>query len=415
MASTRLQVEHGITELCYDVDLVSLMLQQAEMQSRGKGGLDFSTLQSLQKSSPTGYAIEARVYAEIPTRNFAPSPGLLQHVDWYSAPGVRIDTWIRSGTNISPFYDPMIAKVIVWDRDSHDAAVDKMLDTLRLSKVQGCPTNFQYLAAIVSSDAFKKGDTTTAFLTSDSFHFEPTTIDVISGGAYTTVQDWPARRGVGNGVPESGPLDSVSFRLANILVGNEQGVEGLEITLVGPELLFHAPAIIAITGGTIEIAINGEAASTNTRLLVPKGATVKLGRVTKGCRSYLAVKGGFPSIPQYLGSKSTTTTLKLGGYQGRQLVANDSIDLDPRTTEWAAAFTSVQIPAESRLDNLWTNDWDIFTMPGPHDEPYFTTEQGKLCIRVVETVLTCRPRHFVQHYMEDFAQCHTKRIQASRP
>lgn len=363
--------------MCYGVDLVSLMLQQAEMQARGQGGLDIAALQSLQKSAPTGYAIEARVYAEIPTRNFAPSPGLLQHIQWYEAPGVRVDTWITSGTNISPYYDPMIAKVIVYDAQSHDAAVDKMLDTLRLSKVQGCPTNFQYLAAIVSSEAFRKGDTTTAFLTSEGFKFESKTIDVVSGGAYTTIQDWPARRGVGNGVPESGPMDSVSFRLANILVGNDEGVEGLEITLAGPELLFHAPAIIAVTGGEIDLAISGEKAETNTRLLVPAGGVVKLGLVSKGCRSYMAVKGGFPSVPSYLGSKATTTTLKLGGYQGRQLVANDCIDLDPRTEQWAQTFQPLSLPLESRLANLWSNEWDLYTMPGPHDEPTFITEEGE--------------------------------------
>jgi len=376
--NTRLQVEHGITEMCYGVDLVSLMLQQAEMQARGAGGLDIESLRSLQSSTPKGYAVEARVYAEIPTRNFAPSPGLLQHIEWYDAPGVRVDTWITSGTHISPYYDPMIAKVIVWDETSHDAAVDKMLDTLRLSKVQGCPTNFQYLAAIVSSEAFRKGDTTTAFLTSDSFAFSPITVDVIAGGAYTTIQDLPARRGVGNGVPESGPLDPVSFRLANILVGNEEGVEGLEITLVGPELHFHAPAIVAITGGLLDVSIDGQTVETNTRLLVPAGKRLKLGSVTKGCRAYLAVKGGFPTIPSYLGSKSTTSTLKLGGYQGRQLVANDCLDLSPETVAWAEKYSSASIPEPSRLHHLWSNDWDIYTMPGPHDEPAFTTEQGEM-------------------------------------
>jgi hypothetical protein len=376
--NTRLQVEHGITEMCYNADLVSLMLQQAEMQARGKGGLEIEGLRSLQSSNPTGYAIEARVYAEIPTRDFAPSPGLLQHIEWHDAPGVRVDTWITSGTNISPFYDPLIAKVIVWDAATHDNAVDKMLDTLRLSKVQGCPTNFQYLAAIVESEAFRKGDTTTAFLTSESFKFSPVTADVISGGAYTTIQDLPARRGIGNGVPESGPLDSVSFRLANILVGNDETTEGLEITMMGPELLFHAAAIVSVTGGLIDVTIDGKAAETNTRLLVPAGKKLKLGAVKKGCRAYLAVKGGFPTIPVYLGSKSTTTTLKLGGYQGRQLVANDCLDLHPQTAEWAASFTPASLPAESRLDNLWTNDWDIYTMPGPHDEPEFTTDNGEL-------------------------------------
>ncbi|WWC70564.1 urea carboxylase [Kwoniella pini CBS 10737] len=375
--NTRLQVEHGITEMCYNVDLVSLMLQQAEMQARGNGGLDIKALQALQKESPTGFAIEARVYAEVPSRNFAPSPGLLQHVDWYEAPGVRVDTWIQSGTNISPFYDPMIAKVIVWDRNSHDQATEKMLSTLTKSKVQGCPTNFQYLAAIVGSEAFKIGDTTTAFLTSDHFKFSPTTVDVISGGAYTTVQDLPARKGVGNGVPESGPMDPISFRVANILVGNDENTEALEVTLVGPELFFHAPAIVAVTGGVVDVTIDGEKADMYSQLLVPAGKKFKLGMVSSGCRSYIAIKGGFPTIPVYLGSKSTTTTLKLGGVQGRHLLPNDSLDLDPSTEEWVKDHQLISIPQSARLDALWRNKWELYVMPGPHDEPEFTTEDDR--------------------------------------
>ncbi|WVQ81557.1 urea carboxylase [Cryptococcus sp. DSM 104549] len=375
--NTRLQVEHGITEMCYDVDLVSLMLQQAEMQAQGKGGIPHEALLRLQKLGPTGFAIEARVYAEVPSRNFAPSPGLLQNVEWYSAPGVRVDTWITSGTNISSFYDPMIAKVIVWDEGSHDAAVDKMLATLTKSKVQGCSTNFQYLAAIVESDAFRQGDTTTSFLSSESFSFTPSTIDIISGGAYTTIQDLPARKGVGNGVPESGPMDPVSFRLSNILVGNHENTEALEVTLTGPELLFHVPAVVAITGGTVQATIDGHPVDMYTRLVVPASKTLKLGTVMAGCRTYIAVRGGFPAVPVYLGSKSTTTTLKLGGYQGRHLLPNDSIELDTRSAQWAADSQAVSIRKTARLDGVWTNKWELYVMPGPHDEPEFTTEEDR--------------------------------------
>ena len=375
--STRLQVEHGITEMCYNVDLVGLMLRQAEKQARGDGGIALDQLLALQISAPVGFAIEARVYAEVPSRDFAPSPGLLQFVEWHQTSGSRVDTWITSGTNISPFYDPMIAKVMVWDGASHDGAVDQMLDMLRHSKVQGCPTNFQYLSAIVSSTGFRQGDTTTAFLTSSFMKFVPQTIDVISGGAYSTIQDLPARLGVGHGVPESGPLDSVSFRLANILVGNHENTEALEITLMGPELLFNIPAVIAVTGGKISCSINGEPVDTNSTLVVPANAIVKLGVVSNGCRSYLAVKGGFPNIPLYLGSKSTTTTLKLGGYQGRQLVANDSLDLDERSTTWAESAIILSVPAEARLDRLWSSTWSIYVMPGPHDDPEFLTDDGK--------------------------------------
>ena len=377
--STRLQVEHGITEMCYDVDLVALMLQQAEMQARDQGGgIDLESLRRLQREAPRGFAIEVRIYAEVPSRNYEPSPGLLQHVEWYAAEDVRIDTWVHSGTNISSFYDPMIAKMMVWDEKSHDAATEKMVQALSQSLVQGCPTNIRFLSAIVESEAFRKGDTTTSFLSRGVSDFQPATLDVISGGAYTTIQDWPARRGVSFGVPESGPMDSVSFRLANVIVGNPQTMEGLEVTLIGPELLFNTPGVIAVTGGVIDVYIDGEPVDMYTRHLVPAGKKLKLGYVTSGCRAYIAIKGGFPAVPLYLGSKSTTSTLKLGGYQGRQLLPNDLLELDPACHEWVVDYRPVSVPARIRLDRFWRDDWILYVMPGPHDDPEFVTEQGQL-------------------------------------
>ncbi|KAJ9102817.1 hypothetical protein QFC20_004924 [Naganishia adeliensis] len=359
---TRLQVEHGITEQTHSVDLVSLMLEQAEMQARSStGGLDIEALARLQKTAPEGYAIEARVYAEIPSRNFAPSPGLLQKVEWYSAPGVRVDTWVTSGTNISPFYDPMIAKVIVYDGQSHDNAVEKMMAALTKSKVQGCPTNIHYLAAIVDSNAFRKGDTTTAFLSSEAFHFTPCTIDVISAGTYTTVQDWPARLGVGNGIPEAGPMDSLSFRLANIIAGNREGMEGLEVTLQGPELKFNVASIVAVTGAAIDVSIDGKPADMRPRVVEATSPS------EAACRR----------SPEYLGSKSTTSTLGLGGYQGRQLAPNDSLDLDPRSSEWASQYGPASVPEHLRLDKFFVKDWTLYVMPGPHDEPEFVTDNDR--------------------------------------
>ena len=363
--------------MCYDIDLVSLMLQQAEMQARHGGGIDSTSLLRLQKEGPRGFAIEARIYAEVPSRNYEPSPGLLQNVEWHEAEDVRIDTWVISGTNISSFYDPMIAKMMVWDENSHDKATDKMVLALKNSLVQGCPTNVRFLSAIVDSPAFRQGDTTTSFLTGSAFDFRPATLDVISSGAYTTIQDWPARRGITYGVPESGPMDSVSFRLANIIVGNPQTTEGLEVTLIGPELLFNAPGIVAVTGGVIDVYIDGEPVDMYTRLVVPAGKKLKLGYVTSGCRAYIAIKGGLPSIPFYLGSKSTTSTLKMGGYQGRQLVPNDLLELDQDCRRWAEDFTPFSVPASIRLDQFWRDDWILYVMPGPHDDLEFITEQGE--------------------------------------
>ena len=102
--NTRLQVEHGITELCYGVDLVVLMLRQADMEQAGKTGIPSSELQSLARAGPTGWAIEARIYAEDPYRGFAPSPGVFQQVAWPKEDGVRVDTWIQPGQEVGLHY-----------------------------------------------------------------------------------------------------------------------------------------------------------------------------------------------------------------------------------------------------------------------------------------------------------------------
>ncbi|KAJ5637992.1 hypothetical protein N7490_007871 [Penicillium lividum] len=92
--NTRLQVEHGITEMCYNVNLVELMLRQADRELAWKRGLPVEELEALQARciDPQGHAIEARVYAENPVRNYEPSPGLLQEVTWHTPTGTRIDT-----------------------------------------------------------------------------------------------------------------------------------------------------------------------------------------------------------------------------------------------------------------------------------------------------------------------------------
>lgn len=102
--NTRLQVEHGITELCYNVDLVELMIKQADAELAGKGGLDGPALKGMQQGQPLGAAIEARIYAENPLKDYAPCPGLLQKVEWKEIPGCRIDTWVFTGSRITPNY-----------------------------------------------------------------------------------------------------------------------------------------------------------------------------------------------------------------------------------------------------------------------------------------------------------------------
>lgn len=100
----RLQVEHGITEMCYGVDMVLLMLWQADMEKTGDGGIPSPELRGLVRAVSNGTAIECRIYAENPDRNFAPSPGVFQEVSWPEGDGVRIDTRVRSGQEVSLHY-----------------------------------------------------------------------------------------------------------------------------------------------------------------------------------------------------------------------------------------------------------------------------------------------------------------------
>ena len=104
--NTRLQVEHGVTEMVYGVDLVALMLRQADAVLGGRGGLSPEEMDGLAEAGkePKGHAVEVRVYAENPAKEYAPSPGLLQAVEWHQLPGTRLDTWVRAGITVSPHY-----------------------------------------------------------------------------------------------------------------------------------------------------------------------------------------------------------------------------------------------------------------------------------------------------------------------
>lgn len=113
----------------------------------------------------------------------------------------------------------MIGK-LMFHAATRDKALEGMQSLLEGSKISGPPTNLDFLTAIVASEKFRSGHTLTSFL--EDFNFQPSAIDVISPGAYTLVQDLPARPSVGKGIPHSGPMDAVAFSMANMLVGNHR-------------------------------------------------------------------------------------------------------------------------------------------------------------------------------------------------
>ena len=361
--NTRLQVEHGTTEMCYRVDLVELMLKQADAQLQGKGGLEASYLEEIQPTNPAGSAIECRVYAENPAKDYAPSPGTLQSVKWADMKGSRIDTWVKTGTKVTSYYDPLLAKAMFHSPTREDA-IKGMTEILTGSRICGPPTNLDFLAAILRDPDFEAGKTMTKFLS--SFKYAPAAIDILAGGAYTLIEDWPGRPTIGRGFSHSGPMDPLAFRIANSLVGNPVGMEGLEITLSGPDLRFLGPAIVALCGAPMEAKLDGEPFAMWTRKRINSGQRLTIGKTTGGgCRSYLAVYGGFPSVAEWFGSKSTAPMTAVGGYQGRALASGDLLGLVSDLPE---------IEGELKLpDNLrpqYPEHWELFCMVGPYDEGY---------------------------------------------
>jgi acetyl-CoA carboxylase biotin carboxylase subunit len=145
--NTRLQVEHPVTEEVTGVDLVREMVRVA-------AGLPLSIPE--QGIQPRGHAIEARIYAEDPARNFMPSPGQITRLDIPELPNLRVDTGARAGTNVTVYYDPMIAKLITWGED-RDAASETMRAALRGIIVEGVKTNIPFLQRIFISDDFAAG------------------------------------------------------------------------------------------------------------------------------------------------------------------------------------------------------------------------------------------------------------------
>ncbi|KAL2838912.1 allophanate hydrolase subunit 2-domain-containing protein [Aspergillus pseudoustus] len=362
--NTRLQVEHGITELCYGIDLVELMLKQADAQLSGNNGLQAEFLSSIPVGSPNGAAIEARVYAENPVRDFAPCPGMLQSVEWKEIPGSRIDTWVYRGIKVSANYDPLIAKVMYHGPDRQQA-IEGLRDILTGSQICGPPTNLGFLAEILANDDFNRGNTLTKFL--NTFDYSLSAIDVVSGGAYTLVQDWPGRPTIGKGFCHSGPMDSFAFRIANALVGNPVGLESLEITLSGPELRFLGPAHISLCGAPIDATLDDGPVPMWSRVRVSAGQCLKVGKTTgNGCRAYLAIFGGFLNIAKWFGSKATAPLVGVGGYQGRQLSSGDYISITDQVPD-----VNGELSLPKHLIPQYPDSWELMSMPGPYDVGYF--------------------------------------------
>ncbi|KAJ7476415.1 allophanate hydrolase subunit 2-domain-containing protein [Mycena galericulata] len=354
--NTRIQ---GVAELAGSPGLAttSVEMQQTTYDSLLENG----------RKLGSSHSIEARIYAENPAEEFRPCPGVLQHVnipnrehDW-----LRVETWISTGTTITPFFDPLLCKIVV-SAPNRIEAISRLRDVLEQSQIQGATNNMEYLKEILDNATFRSGGATTRSMT------------VLAAAIETTVQDFPGRT-TRLGIPRSGPLDSISFRAADILVGNPMGMEGLEMIVLpgSPSTFqFHVAAVVAVTGKDVLVNVNGQEADIWSRIIVPAGGKLSLSAkpvATTGLRTYLAVRGGFPFVPKYLGSKSTS--FGLGGFQGRSLIAGDEIALakDCGPTETDSTCAKSVPPAHVPV---FPSHFVIHVLSGPHDDQEYVTSDG---------------------------------------
>lgn len=362
--NTRLQVEHGVTEEVTGVDLVEWMI-------RG-GADDYSFLDAPPQAR--GASIQARLYAEDPGQDFRPSAGLLTDVAFPA--DARVETWVSSGAEVSAYYDPLLAKLIATAPD-REQAVSALQNALDRTTLAGIETNLPWLRQVARDDNFIAGHVSTRLL--GNFAYAPDCVRVLSGGPNTTLQDYPGRLGFwAVGVPPSGPMDALAFRLGNRLLGNAESAAAMECAGAGPTLLFQRDALICLTGADFQATLDGAPLPLYAPVVVASGQTLKLGRVKgAGLRGYLGVRGGWDA-PLYLGSRSTFTLGGFGGLSGRGLSAGDVL----RIGDASEAPPNAALPEAAKP--VLRKNWTLRVLYGPHGAPDFFTEDDIVMVEDTE-------------------------------
>jgi antagonist of KipI len=189
-------------------------------------------------------------------------------------------------------------------------------------------------------------------------------VRVVGAGLQTTVQDLGRPTHQREGIPAGGAMDRVALRVANLLVGNDDGAAALEATLIGPTLAFDTSALIAIGGADLDATIDGVPIAPWHPVAVSPGATLRFGKPRVGCRAYVAFAGGV-DVPEVFGSRSTYLRASFGGYEGRALRAGDLLSfgqpsaIAERIDATLGGKTSPSGPAPSARVARWSAGFDL--------------------------------------------------------
>ena len=303
------------------------------------------------------------------------------------ADGVRVDAWVETGTEVSTNYDPLLAKVITTGTDRNQA-FDRLGAALKATRIDGIETNLGMLRAV---DGPGRGPRR------GPLHRHPERPGR-SGTPDHRGAARPADHGAGLarpaglwqvGVPPSGPMDDLSFRLGNQALGNPEGAPGLEFTMTGPSLRFTHATTVCVTGAPTTLTVDGTDVPAWEPVTVPAGGTLDVGTAEgSGLRSYVLFQGGL-DVPQYLGSASTFTLGQFGGHGGRALRAGDVLRAVAPDAAGAArqrprsvtASTTAARPAAPGLPfgqagpvpldsrPVLTSAWELTVVEGPARRP----------------------------------------------
>ena len=206
-------------------------------------------------------------------------------------------------------------------------------------------------------------------------------IRVMDGGLLTTVQDLGRFGYQLSGISAAGPMDSRSFRIANLLVGNGENAAALEATIMGPRLEMTADTVFAVTGGDLQPALNGRSLPMYRAIRAGAGDVLSFRGIRTGCRAYVAFSGGI-DVPEVLGSRSTLVRAGFGGYEGRRLQKGDTLKVFdaplPRNLEARAVPPEDFSAREVTLRVIMGPQDDRFTEKGIEtflSTPYTVTDQ----------------------------------------
>ncbi len=202
-------------------------------------------------------------------------------------------------------------------------------------------------------------------------------IELISAGLLTTVQDLGRRGYQRYGIPVCGALDPVSLRIANVLVGNPEGEACLEITALGPTIRFNSDSVVALVGADFKIDLDGREVRTWESVEVSAGSVLSIGAASDGLRAYLAIAGGI-DVPPVMNSRSTDLKGVFGGFEGRHLQDGDSLPVgdSPHVADWSQRG----LPAGISRQPTFGQEFQIRVVLGPQDGEF--TQTG------IDTMLT---------------------------